>query len=71
MLRPYSRITDSPEKVATEKHSSLFWITVSDEEKMFYNIDTWSHLNLKLGLDLDLGVNSLKRYFFFTDVDAK
>jgi hypothetical protein len=69
MLRPYLRITDSPEKVATEKHSSLFWFTVSEEEKMFYNIDTWSHLNLKLGLDL--GVNSLKRYFFSTDVDAK
>ncbi len=32
----------SPIKTHRHKHSSLFVIVISDEEKKFYNIDTWS-----------------------------
>jgi hypothetical protein len=28
-------------KVFASKHSSLFGLIISDEEKKFYNIDTW------------------------------
>ncbi len=40
MLPPFSQITDEPEKLETDKHSSLFCFTVGDEEKKFYKIGT-------------------------------
>ncbi len=27
--------------VANDKRSSLFWPSISDEEKMFFDIETW------------------------------
>jgi hypothetical protein len=34
--------------IARYKHSSLFGLIVSNEEKKFYNIDTWSLLSMEV-----------------------
>jgi hypothetical protein len=35
-----------------EKHSSLFWVVVSDRKKGFYNVSTWTNPILIFGDNL-------------------
>jgi hypothetical protein len=42
LLALLTNIRLSRKKLSRDKHSSFFCISVSDEEKTVYNIDTWA-----------------------------